>query len=41
MVARQRAFEPRRDDVIGSDARRVLLQAPDCAELSAGGDWQD
>jgi CPA1 family monovalent cation:H+ antiporter len=36
-VARQRAFEMRRDDVIGGDAYRVLVQELDWAELSAGG----
>lgn len=36
-VARQRAFELRRDEVIGDDAYRVLLQELDWAELSAGG----
>lgn len=36
-VARQRAFEPRRDDVIGDDVYRVLVQELDWAELSAGG----
>jgi CPA1 family monovalent cation:H+ antiporter len=36
-VARQRAFEMRRDDVIGDDAYRVLVQELDWAELSAGG----
>lgn len=36
-VARQRAFELRRDDVIGDDAYRVLQQELDWAELSAGG----
>jgi CPA1 family monovalent cation:H+ antiporter len=36
-VARQRAFEMRRDDVIGDDAFRVLVQELDWAELSAGG----
>lgn len=36
-VARQRAFELRRDEVIGDDAYRVLLQEFDWAELSAGG----
>ena len=39
-VARQRAFELRRDDVIGDDAYRVLVQELDWAELSAGGDRQ-
>ena len=36
-VARQRAFELRRDDVIGDDAYRALVQELDWAELSAGG----
>jgi Na+/H+ antiporter len=36
-VARQRAFELRRDDVIGDDAYRVIVQELDYAELSAGG----
>ena len=36
-VARQRAFELRRDDVIGDDAYRVLVQELDWAELGAGG----
>jgi CPA1 family monovalent cation:H+ antiporter len=36
-VARQKAFELRRDDVIGDDAYRVLVQELDWAELSAGG----
>jgi monovalent cation/hydrogen antiporter len=36
-VARQRAFELRRDDVIGDDAYRVPVQELDWAELSAGG----
>jgi monovalent cation/hydrogen antiporter len=40
-VARQRAFELRRDDVIGDDAYRVLVQELDWAELSAGGGEQD
>ncbi|MES2186679.1 MAG: cation:proton antiporter [Pseudomonadota bacterium] len=35
-VARLRAFELRRDDVIGDDAYRVLVQELDWAELSAG-----
>jgi monovalent cation/hydrogen antiporter len=39
-VARQRAFERRRDDVIGDDAYRVLVHQLDWAELSAGGGWQ-
>ncbi|MET0208492.1 MAG: cation:proton antiporter [Burkholderiaceae bacterium] len=40
-VARQRAFELRRDDVIGDDAYRVLVQELDWAELSAGGGRMD
>jgi CPA1 family monovalent cation:H+ antiporter len=40
-VARQRAFELRRDDVIGDDAYRVLVQELDWAELSAGGGRKD
>jgi CPA1 family monovalent cation:H+ antiporter len=36
-VAQQRAFELRRDDVIGDDAYRILVQELDWAELSAGG----
>ena len=40
-VARQRAFELRRDDVIGDDAYRVLVQELDWAELSAGGGRQE
>jgi CPA1 family monovalent cation:H+ antiporter len=36
-VARQRAFELRRDEVIGDDAYRALVQELDWAELSAGG----
>jgi CPA1 family monovalent cation:H+ antiporter len=36
-VARQRAFDLRRDEVIGDDAYRVLVQELDWAELSAGG----
>jgi len=40
-VARQRAFELRRDDVIGDDAYRVLVQELDWAELSAGGGRHD
>jgi CPA1 family monovalent cation:H+ antiporter len=40
-VARQRAFELRRDDVIGDDAYQVLVQELDWAELSAGGGRQD
>ena len=39
-VARQRAFEMRRDEVIGDDAYRVLVQELDWAELSAGGGRQ-
>ncbi|HSI46971.1 MAG TPA: Na+/H+ antiporter [Ideonella sp.] len=39
-VARQRAFEMRRDEVIGDDAYRVLVQELDWAELSAGGGAQ-
>lgn len=39
-VARQRAFELRRDDVIGDDAYKVLVQELDWAELSAGGSTQ-
>ena len=35
-VARQRAFELRRDDVIGDDAYRVLVRELDWAELGAG-----
>ncbi len=35
-VARQRAVELRRDDVIGDDAYRVLVRELDWAELSAG-----
>jgi len=35
-VARQRAFELRREDVIGDDAYRVLVQEFDWAEPSAG-----
>ena len=30
-------IELRRDDVIGDDAYRVLVQKPDWAELTAGG----
>jgi len=41
VAARQRAFELRRDDVIGDDAYRVLVQELDWAELSAGGGRQD
>jgi len=37
----QRAFELRRDDVIGDDAYRVLVQELDWAELSAGGGRQE
>jgi Na+/H+ antiporter len=40
-VARQRAFELRRDDVIGDDAYRILVQELDWAELNAGGGRQD
>ena len=40
-VARERAFELRRDDVIGDDAYRVLVQELDWAELSAGGGSRD
>jgi Na+/H+ antiporter len=40
-VARQRAFELRRDNVIGDDAYRVLVQELDWAELSAGGGWHE
>jgi len=40
-AARQRAFELRRDNVIGDDAYRVLVQELDWAELSAGGGRQD
>ena len=36
-VARRRAFELRRDEVIGDDAYRVLVQELDWAELVAGG----
>jgi Na+/H+ antiporter len=36
-AARARAFELLRDDVIGDDAYRVLVQELDWAELSAGG----
>jgi len=36
-AARQRAFELLRDEVIGDDAYRVLVQELDWAELSAGG----
>jgi len=36
-IARRRAFELRRDEVIGDDAYRVLIQELDWAELSAGG----
>jgi CPA1 family monovalent cation:H+ antiporter len=36
-AARGRAFELRRDDVIGDDAYRVLVQELDWAELGAGG----
>jgi monovalent cation/hydrogen antiporter len=40
-VARARAFELRRDEVIGDDAYRALVQELDWAELSAGGGRQD
>lgn len=40
-VARRRAFELRRDAVIGDDAYRVLIQELDWAELSAGEGRQD
>ncbi len=40
-VARQRAFDLRRDDVIGDDAYRVLVQELDWAELGAGGATRD
>jgi monovalent cation/hydrogen antiporter len=40
-VARRRAFELRRDDVIGDDAYRVLVQELDWAELCAGGARQE
>jgi len=40
-VARRRAFELRRDNVIGDDAYRVLVQELDWAELSAGGARRD
>jgi len=36
-AARERAFELRRDEVIGDDAYRVLVRELDWAELSAGG----
>ncbi len=36
-AAQQRAFELRRDEVIGDDAYRVLVQELDWAELNAGG----
>ena len=36
-AARRRAFELLRDDLIGDDAYRVLVQELDWAELSAGG----
>jgi CPA1 family monovalent cation:H+ antiporter len=39
-AARQRAFELRRDSVIGDDAYRVLVQELDWAELSAGGEGE-
>jgi CPA1 family monovalent cation:H+ antiporter len=35
-AARERAFELRRDDVIGDDAYRVLVRELDVAELGAG-----
>ncbi|HWH84075.1 MAG TPA: hypothetical protein VNU71_17735 [Burkholderiaceae bacterium] len=40
-AARQRAFELRRDEVIGDDAYKVLVQELDWAELSAGGGRRD
>jgi CPA1 family monovalent cation:H+ antiporter len=40
-VARQHAIELRRDEVIGDDAYRVLVQELDWAELSAGGNRAD
>ena len=40
-VARQRAFELRRDDVLGDDAYNILVQELDWAELSAGGGRED
>jgi len=40
-VARQHAIELRRDEVIGDDAYRVLVQELDWAELSAGGNRTD
>jgi monovalent cation/hydrogen antiporter len=40
-AARQRAFELRRDDLIGDDAYKVLVQELDWAELSAGGGRED
>ncbi|MGA2548940.1 MAG: Na+/H+ antiporter [Burkholderiaceae bacterium] len=40
-IARARALELWRDDVIGDDAYRVLIQELDWAELSAGGSRQD
>jgi CPA1 family monovalent cation:H+ antiporter len=40
-AGRQRAFELRRDEVIGDDAYRVLVQELDWAELSAGGGRQE
>ena len=40
-VARQRAFDLRRDDVIGDDAYRMLVQELDWDELSAGGAGRD
>ena len=40
-AARQRAFELRRDEVVGDDAYRVLVQELDWAELGAGGGSAD
>ena len=40
-AARQRAYELLREDVIGDDAYRVLVQELDWAELSAGGGRAD
>ena len=40
-TARQRAFELRRDELIGDDAYRVLVQELDWAELGAGGGSND
>lgn len=40
-VARERVAELRRDDVIGDDAYRILIQELDWAELSAGGGRQE